>query len=306
MVRIVTVLMLGIGLLLVSPEAAAQTCTATAPNVYFGNVNLPADRASVVAPINIDCTGGSSNEELRVCIGIVPANFAPDLGYRIYSDPGFTQVWSETVNRREVVPVPLDARGSGSAILYMHARMDPSTSSPAAGMYHSVGDDLIVGWIKPGNNPDPCSSASSPGTFNGGPFDVSVFVGGNCGIQADPIDFGTVVGSMAGAIDATGAVRATCNNELPYTIALNAGQVPGNTIANRRLGLDGAGPGLVDYQLYLDAGRGQVWGDGSVGAIHNDTGTGTQQIITVYGRVPVQPLPVSGTYRDTVTATITY
>ena len=64
---------------------------------------------------------------------------------------------------------------------------------------------------------------------------------------------------------------------------------------------------MIAYQLYLDSARSQVWGDGATGAVHGGTGTGANQAITVYGRVPAgQPLPAGGVYRDTVTATIVY
>ncbi len=36
------------------------------------------------------------------------------------------------------------------------------------------------------------------------------------------------------------------------------------------------------------------------------TGTGSNQSLTVYGRVPVQSTPVGATYTDTVIVTVTY
>ncbi|MCR6502850.1 spore coat protein U domain-containing protein [Shinella sp. CPCC 101442] len=36
------------------------------------------------------------------------------------------------------------------------------------------------------------------------------------------------------------------------------------------------------------------------------TGSGSQQDITIYGRVPAQNTPLAGTYTDTVVVTVTY
>ncbi|EEF26199.1 conserved hypothetical protein [Ricinus communis] len=36
------------------------------------------------------------------------------------------------------------------------------------------------------------------------------------------------------------------------------------------------------------------------------TGTGNAQLLTIYGRVPPQTTPSSGTYTDTVVVTLTY
>jgi spore coat protein U-like protein len=67
----------------------------------------------------------------------------------------------------------------------------------------------------------------------------------------------------------------------------------------------GAGPSTVGYQLYRDSGRTQVWGD-TAGLTYGGTGDGATQSIPVYGRVPAQAPQPSGTYVDTVTATVTF
>ncbi|HRP87667.1 MAG TPA: spore coat protein U domain-containing protein [Gammaproteobacteria bacterium] len=303
--------------LLAAPGVMAQTCTATAPTVHFGTVPTPVPQSDVTTPITINCSGGSSNGSLRICVGITPAMspsgerrmFGPGVGslaYDIYKNSGRTQRWADnSATARELVQVSLNASGSGSTTMNMYARMSAG-GSPANGAYHSgTTDDTISGSFHNGNS---CNSSTAPGTFNGSPFDVSVLVGGNCTITAAPLlDFGSVMGSTTTQIDSAVTLHATCNNQLPYTIALNAGQVVGNTIADRRLGLDGTGPGVLRYQLYRDAGRSQLWGDGTAGSVHVGTGNGVQQDIIVYGRVPAgQAMPAAGTYRDTVTATITY
>jgi spore coat protein U-like protein len=313
--RAIAAILLLLAGLLAAPTVAAQTCTASAPDIYFGNVNTPVPQVDVAAPMTINCTGGNANATVRICVGIEPSNWFfgtrrmfqgifSSLPYAIYSNAAGTQSWTD--NPLVLVQVPLNAGGSGSTTATMYARM-PAGGSPPAGAYNSAyTDDNIIGVIKPGNSG--CNSGSSTGTFNGGPFNVHVFISGSCTITADALlDFGNVMGGTMPQRDSTLALHATCNNQLPYTIALNAGQVSGGTIAQRKLGLNGTGPGVVNYNLYHDAARSQLWGDGSTGTVHNGTGNGAIQDITVYGRVPAgQAMPAGGTYRDTVTATITF
>ena len=89
---------------------------------------------------------------------------------------------------------------------------------------------------------------------------------------------------------------------------MNAGSTTGNTIAARKMSLNGAGAGVVSYQLYRDSNTPPttLWGDGTTGAVYTGSGTGSAQTIPVYGQVPSQVTPTAGTYKDTVTATITF
>jgi len=309
--RILAALLLALAALLATSEAAAQACTASAPALWFGNVTTPLPQVDIAPPITISCNNGPANATARICVGIQPSGVARQMqhlpagsvGYELYADPGRTQVWDD--NPLRTVLVPLDGAGNGSATVTLYARM-PGGTSPASGAYEAPAPEIVFGTIKPGNSP--CTSGGSTGSFTAASLQASVLVNGACDITAAPLlDFGAVFGGTTTQLDGALQLTARCTNTLPYTIALNAGQVPGNTIADRRLGLDGTGPGAIGYQLYLDAGRSQLWGDGSVGAVHDGTGNGADQLITVYGRIPAgQPLPAGGTYRDTVTATIVY
>jgi len=59
------------------------------------------------------------------------------------------------------------------------------------------------------------------------------------------------------------------------------------------------------YYVRVDGGDASQC-NGRADAAYPGTGTGTAQTIPVYGDVPGQTTPAAGTYRDTVTATITY
>ena len=67
------------------------------------------------------------------------------------------------------------------------------------------------------------------------------------------------------------------------------------------------GTATLGYNLYTTTGDTTVWGDGTGStASVAGTGTGSNQTLTVYGKIPTGETSLSGTYSDTITATITY
>jgi spore coat protein U-like protein len=86
-----------------------------------------------------------------------------------------------------------------------------------------------------------------------------------------------------------------CSNGTPFTIALGNGT---NYSAGRRMA---SGASYINYFLYSDSSRASAWN--SVAG----TGTGSDQTFTVFGRIPSgQSVSNTGSYADTVIATITY
>ncbi len=65
-----------------------------------------------------------------------------------------------------------------------------------------------------------------------------------------------------------------------------------------------SGSNTVRYGLYSDPTRSAPWGT-DAGSTVDYTGTGGQQQLGVYGRIPPQPA-APGAYSDTVVVTITY
>ena len=119
-----------------------------------------------------------------------------------------------------------------------------------------------------------------------------------------PLAFGNV-GSLASNVDAASAITARCTNALPYSIALGPGNGAGVTTPSARKMTSGAN--TLTYGIYRNSGRtvADVWGD-QVTNSYSGTGTGADQSIPVYGRIPPQQRPPSGNYADTVVVTITY
>ena len=66
------------------------------------------------------------------------------------------------------------------------------------------------------------------------------------------------------------------------------------------------GAQTITYGLYQDAARSNPWGNTIGTNTAAGTGTGSNQALTVYGRVGAQTTPSRGTYSDSVVVTVTY
>jgi spore coat protein U-like protein len=139
----------------------------------------------------------------------------------------------------------------------------------------------------------------------------------NCSISVStPVAFGQYDVFNPVAVDTVGALRMVCNRvsapsaRVSYSIALSPG-FGGAYVPSRQLS---GGATRMNYNLYIDAARSQIWGDGSGGSA---VVTGTTARLTparpsvtvnhsVYGRIPaLQDLAVGG-YFDFITVTVTY
>jgi spore coat protein U-like protein len=139
-------------------------------------------------------------------------------------------------------------------------------------------------------------------------FQVTATINSACTVSGSTLNFGGAIDPLATAtpVDATSTLSLTCTNTTPYAVSLNAGVNAGSatSFASRTMK---SGSDTLAYQIYLDAGRSTVWGDGSSSSsTKSGTGTGSQQSISVYGRIPSLANVVPGSYTDTVTVTVTY
>ena len=136
-------------------------------------------------------------------------------------------------------------------------------------------------------------------------FPVTATVIDSCTVSASPFAFGNYNGLSMSDLDASGAVAATCTFGTLYSIALDAGLGTAATMSARKL-TGPAGAELL-YGLFTDAPRTILWGDGTGGTgWHSDSGNGSNQAITVYGRIAPGQAVAPGAYTDTVTVTLTY
>lgn len=136
-------------------------------------------------------------------------------------------------------------------------------------------------------------------------LNVTATVTANCTASSTPVAFGSVDVTSGSNFDSTGQVTVTCTNGTSWSAAAGVGTGAGASFASRKMT---SGGNLLDYSLYTDAPRSNVWGDGTGGtATVINTGTGSAQNFSVYGRVPLGQTAVPiGAYSDTVLVTITY
>lgn len=109
-------------------------------------------------------------------------------------------------------------------------------------------------------------------------------------------------GFITTAVDGAASISVTCTNTTPYSVGLSNGAGAGATFVQRKM--TSSSGNTVNYNLFSDVARTAVWADGFFR--RSGSGTGSPQLLTVYGRVPVQTTPPPGVYRDTVVITLTY
>lgn len=134
-----------------------------------------------------------------------------------------------------------------------------------------------------------------------------------CTALAQSVVFGSYNPQSASPRDSTGTVTVTCVvgisllDSAAYDIKLSAGN-SGSYVA-RQLNLVSSS---LNYNLYVDSARTQVWGNGTGGTSYRSDAysclLGCTEIrnYTVYGRIPAQQNIAAGAYTDVIIVTVTY
>ncbi len=115
--------------------------------------------------------------------------------------------------------------------------------------------------------------------------------------------FGTYDPVAGNAVDAAGSITYQCTPQKP-AVWLSTGS--SGTYAARTLR---SGGNTIQYNLYLDAARTIVWGDGSGGSsidVANPAPGNSTKSIPVYGRIPPRQDAAAGTYSDTIVVTFAF
>jgi spore coat protein U-like protein len=126
-----------------------------------------------------------------------------------------------------------------------------------------------------------------------------------CTISATSVNFGSYNVFNGSDTDSTGTVTYRCNGSAHnITIGLTQGA---SASFNQRQMQKGAE--ALTYNLFLDAARSTIWGDGTSGTSVYSIGNppnNTNVNLTVYGRVTAGQDVSAGTFSDTVTAVINF
>jgi spore coat protein U-like protein len=139
----------------------------------------------------------------------------------------------------------------------------------------------------------------------------------DCSVTASGVAFGTYEQSIGTADDSTGSIAVICTYTGPggsdtanYTVTLSTGT--SGSFAPRKLA---AGLSQLNYNLYRDAARTQVWGNSSSGTtiitgslkvgpgVGNRTRTATH---VIYGRIPQLQDADTGDYSDLIQVTLAF
>ena len=119
-----------------------------------------------------------------------------------------------------------------------------------------------------------------------------------CTVSPQGVSFGAYDTLSTAALEGVGNVNVSCDAPVSFTVSLTAG---GGSYDQR---LMTGGAWQLGYNLYTDATRTAVWGDG-IGS-GNVSATGETVDLPIYGRIPArQNIPASA-YTDTITVTVGY
>ncbi|MDB5580994.1 MAG: spore Coat Protein domain protein [Bradyrhizobium sp.] len=120
-----------------------------------------------------------------------------------------------------------------------------------------------------------------------------------CSISPQGPSFGSYDTLSPSAVESVGNISVACDATTSFTIALDTGI---GSFAQRTM----AGNAVpLRYNLYVDATRLIVWGDGS-GSTGTVSSTATGGNFAVYGRIPAGQNVTAGSYSDTIVVTISY
>jgi spore coat protein U-like protein len=138
----------------------------------------------------------------------------------------------------------------------------------------------------------------------------------DCTVSAVGVNFGVYDPFLPTPNDSVGEIAVTCTHvsgpatEVRYTLTLSTGG--SGSYAPRRLH---AVSGLLGYNLWSDATRSAVWGNGSsgtviiTGSLKVGPGVGNEvrsAVHPIYGRIPALQDALEGDYLDSIVATLTY
>ena len=305
--------------------AKAQSCSVTSITGNFGSVNVLSGAAvQTNFSFTVSCTG-NANATVQLCIefnrGTLDGNQraltsgSNFLEFELYSNAGLTNIWGawNGGNAGSSYPVTngagvsqtltLNGSGSGSVTDTVYGVILASQQTTIPGTYTWDHGAPYVGYAYSGTCPITSSKTNSA-------TDLTATVSSNCNVSTTALNFGSSGASITSPIDSTATITAQCTDTTPYSIGLNSGA---NASGNQNRMLSGSSNYLT-YNLYTNSGYSDPWTTttsttsctGGANTCVLGTGTGANQNVTVYGQVPAQTAPASGTYTDTVVVTVTF
>ena len=141
-------------------------------------------------------------------------------------------------------------------------------------------------------------------------FTVSASVVASCTISSTTLAFGNydpIVTNATTPLDVNGSVTITCTKGAATTIGLDAGQNGLNAAGTTRA-MATAGPAdYLSYELYQDTTRATLWGNSGANLFTPPAAPSkSARTFPIYGRIPAAQGSTTGSYTDTVVATVNF
>ncbi|HHD11302.1 MAG TPA: SCPU domain-containing protein [Deltaproteobacteria bacterium] len=127
-----------------------------------------------------------------------------------------------------------------------------------------------------------------------------------CRVFSTGVDFGTYDVFDPVPTDSVGLIVVWCTQRANVTVAI--GPSPNSGGFNPRSMKHVSAAYLLNYNLYTDRNRTQIWGDGTAGTSTVTTRVNRifPRLLRVYGRIPPAQDVLIGTYTETLVVTITW
>ena len=132
--------------------------------------------------------------------------------------------------------------------------------------------------------------------------------GAACTVSATAVNFGAYDVFVATPLDSTGTVTVTCDQAPPTDIIIAIGPSGTSGAFIPRQMSSASSSDRLNYNLFVNAGRSTVWGDGAPGTstVPLKNVKKNRPVVTpIYGRIPAGQDVSVGSYSDSLTVTIT-
>ena len=123
-----------------------------------------------------------------------------------------------------------------------------------------------------------------------------------CTVNALPLIFNVPVPTNLN-VDSSTTITIACTPNIAFTLDIDTGLY--GTGINRRV-FNAAANAYINYDVYKDPPRSQVWGTGGSKNLAGNSGITGVVILPVYGRLASSSKLKAGNYRDTLTVTISF
>ena len=304
------ILTFGFALLLPCAAQAGLVCRADIASLDFGVISV---RDGVVlqtsGPVAISCSGGTAGAVVQSCVslgagsggaaaGQSPRSLAGQglapLSYQLTGQNSFShrgEVW-----QMRSYPLTLDANGAALITPMLYGEITAIGAEAVVGLYTSSFDAGLGATMAYGE-----VSCTQTGVASS--FSVRAELTSSCSVSVTAMDFGLISRQLTAPIDQSAQITVSCTNAAPYTVGLGFGlhAVDAGPSGRRML----SGSDLLAYGVYHDAGRSLDWGT-SPASQTAGTGSGSAQVLTVFGRIFSPQTPATGSYSDQIVVTVTY